>query len=191
MSHFLKIRVTRGFSLIEMMVVITIMAIMLSAAAPSFQVWIANSKIRTAADGLLNGLQVARSEAIRRNRSVQLRLTANSDGVLNGGWQVISAPSGAICPLEAPLAEDILQIRSAQEGTTGITATATPLGATRVTFSPVGLLNSSCNTPITTLTVDNPTIDTNDSSELRIVVSPTGGTRMCEPNRPSTDPRAC
>ena len=64
-----------GFTLIELMIGIAIVAILVVAALPSFGTWIQNTKIRGAAEAALNGLQLARAEAARRNASVALVFT--------------------------------------------------------------------------------------------------------------------
>lgn len=69
------IRSQRGFSLIELMVTLVLLAILLAAAIPSFGNWIANSRVRSVAEELQNGLRSAQTEAVRRNRQVVFGLT--------------------------------------------------------------------------------------------------------------------
>src|SRR5688500_2182043 len=64
-----------GFSLIELMVTVTILAILLVAAVPGIGAWISNSRVRSVAEGLQNGLRTAQAEALRRNRQVAFALT--------------------------------------------------------------------------------------------------------------------
>ena len=174
----------RGMTIVEIVITITILSILLAAGIPGFQEWLANSRVRTASDSLLNGLQVARAEAIRRNRLVSFRL----DGVA-GGWQVVSAPAGAVCPLAVPAADDVLQARIAQEGGGGVVVTVAPVANLGVTFTPMGLVTDACNQPFATLNMASAQLA--NSRQLRLTVGATGGMRMCEPSRPSTDPRAC
>lgn len=63
---------SRGFSLIELMVAITILAILLAVAVPSFQDMIQKNRVRTAAADLSDSLNLARSEAIKRGSSTRL-----------------------------------------------------------------------------------------------------------------------
>lgn len=60
----------RGFSLIELMVVIAILGLLLAIGIPSFATWLRNVQIRNAAESLQSGLQFARTEALRRNERV-------------------------------------------------------------------------------------------------------------------------
>jgi prepilin-type N-terminal cleavage/methylation domain-containing protein len=60
----------RGFTLVELLVVMTISAILIAAAVPSFVWFMATSRTSDSTNTLLAGLQLARSEAIRRNMVV-------------------------------------------------------------------------------------------------------------------------
>jgi type IV fimbrial biogenesis protein FimT len=59
-----------GFTLIELLIVISIIGITLAIAAPSFQSLIASNRLTASANSLLSALQLAKSEAIKRNRLV-------------------------------------------------------------------------------------------------------------------------
>jgi len=103
---------SRGFTLIEMLVVMTIGAILIAAAIPSF-VWLnARTRAANASNSLLASFEWARSEAIRRNTRVSicrvedpsLTLPVCSSAVVNGiaandwgtGWVVFAKTGGAI-----------------------------------------------------------------------------------------------
>lgn len=71
----MQLKSARGFSLIELMVTITVLGILLAAAIPAFGRWIANASVRSAGESLQNGLRLAQAEAMRRNRQAVLVLT--------------------------------------------------------------------------------------------------------------------
>lgn len=71
----------RGFSLIEMLVVIAIAGIALSIAVPNFQSSIISSRARGVAESIQGGLVLARSEAIRRNAPVRFQLVARNENL--------------------------------------------------------------------------------------------------------------
>jgi type IV fimbrial biogenesis protein FimT len=78
---------SRGFTLIELMVVIAIAAVMIAIAVPSFQNYAASQRVRSAAADLTMALNFARSEAVKRNGEVSVSKLATQ---WNEGWSVKS-----------------------------------------------------------------------------------------------------
>jgi len=72
---------SRGFTMIELLVVITISAILVATAIPSFQRFIARNRASNASNDLLAALQLARAEAIRRGAPVSVCRTLNPNAV--------------------------------------------------------------------------------------------------------------
>lgn len=70
----------RGFTLVELMVVIAVMAILAVLAAPSFNEFIAKQRVKSAAYDLAQTLQTARSNAILNRRSVDVRASYPTTG---------------------------------------------------------------------------------------------------------------
>jgi type IV fimbrial biogenesis protein FimT len=167
-----------GFSLIELMIVIVILAIMLFIALPNFAVWMQNTQIRTAGEAVLNGMQLARAEAIRRNVSVELRMDISS------GWtaRVADAFGG-----------EVIQTRLAEEGSGAALITITPAGANTVTFNSFGSVaaNADGTATLTEIKIDSPAIAAADSRELCILVRAGGNVRLCDPQVAATDTRTC
>jgi type IV fimbrial biogenesis protein FimT len=65
----------RGVTLVEMMIGLAIVALLLMAGVPAFTTFLQNSKLRTTAEALSGGLQLARAEAVKRNGQVEIVLT--------------------------------------------------------------------------------------------------------------------
>lgn len=74
----------RGFSIIELMIVVAIVAALAAIATPSFRSILATSRIKTAATDIHLSLMRARSEAIKRN----INVTVSAPGSWLGGWTV-------------------------------------------------------------------------------------------------------
>jgi type IV fimbrial biogenesis protein FimT len=188
----------RGFNLIEVMVTLTVLGVLIALGAPSFGEWLQSQQIRAATEAIVNGMQVARGEAIKRNLAVQLVLEPPTSG-----WTVCEA---TISPcnsslLASPLtAVNVIQSRSSQEGTSNANVRQTPDTAVAVTFSPLGSVPPKNFDGSDTLTridvVHNRAACLADSGSvrcLRVVVTGGGSIRMCDPTPGITapDPRAC
>ena len=79
----------KGFTLIELMIAISILAIILVVGVPSFQLIIQNNRVITNANGLVSALMIARSEAIKRGVDVQVRsISGNANWTT--GWSVVT-----------------------------------------------------------------------------------------------------
>lgn len=77
----------RGFSLIELMVVITVTAVMLGIGIPSFKSFTAGQRVKSAAVDFATAMLQARSEAIKRNATVTI---AYKTGGWAYGWTVVT-----------------------------------------------------------------------------------------------------
>jgi prepilin-type N-terminal cleavage/methylation domain-containing protein len=83
---------TRGFTLVELMFTILVVAILLGIGAPNLRDFIRNSRLTGQANDLLTGLNVARSEAVKRRTPVTLCVgdptACDADGNFADGWIV-------------------------------------------------------------------------------------------------------
>lgn len=181
---------TRGLTLIELAVTLLIASILVVIAIPTFSDWIRNARIRTTVESIQNGIQLARAEAIRRNRAVQFQLTSAP----GGNWVV-----GCANPVDNGTAgfEDAgdclaqIDARTAAGDNTERTAiVTTPADARTVTFNSLGLvINNVDGSSILTQ------VDADDAGgggrALRVVIQNGGGIRMCDPALPVGDVRRC
>ena len=74
-----------GFTLIELMVVIAVMAIMASLATPSFQQLLAAQRVRITGYNIVGDMLLARNEAVKRGENVTLTPVASD---WSQGWSV-------------------------------------------------------------------------------------------------------
>ncbi|ABX37822.1 N-terminal methylation site-containing protein [Delftia acidovorans SPH-1] len=88
----------KGFTTLELMVVVAILAILTALAAPSFTPLMERWRVRQVAEDLQATIYFARSEALKRGGNVTIAKAANGNGCANAtgntqwgcGWQVAS-----------------------------------------------------------------------------------------------------
>lgn len=77
-------RMPSGFTLIELIVTISVAAILLAIAIPNFRVFVQNSRISTQTNDLISDISFARSEAIKSG-AVSSLCTSTNGASCNGG----------------------------------------------------------------------------------------------------------
>lgn len=185
-----------GFSLIELMVGIIIVSLLFALAATNYSGWMQNQQIRTAAEAIVNGMQVARSEAVKNNGRARFVLC----GLPSSSWEVLVVSAAAAAPAaslacgagsNAAAGEIRVQERSAEEGSRLAEVVVTPNGATTVTFNSFGrvMANADGSASISQADISTPNAD----RPLRVTLSNAGSLRMCDPSPqlPAADPRHC
>lgn len=89
----------RGFTLIELIITMSIAAILLTIGIPTFRSVIQNARTAAMASDLTSALNLARAEAVKRGSPVQLCPSddrATCGGAWTDGWIVRSVVDGAV-----------------------------------------------------------------------------------------------
>lgn len=84
-------RLQSGFTLIELMVAISVLAILLALGLPSFQASLRSNRVATATNEMIASISLARSEAIRSTRGGGVCPSADGaacGGAWSDGWLV-------------------------------------------------------------------------------------------------------
>lgn len=178
-----KYKIQSGFTIIEISITLALLIILASFAVPSYQQMMQNSRVRTATDSILTGLQIARAEAVKRNTNVQF----NFRGSNVSDWTVCLTPSGGgACPT-TDNATTIESRKNSEGSSANVTVTTSDAGP--YVFNGYGVMVS----PTAALTIDIGNSALSGSRDLRILVGAGGATRSCDPALDSsgTDPRRC
>jgi type IV fimbrial biogenesis protein FimT len=105
----------QGFTLVELMVALALAGLLLAAGVHGLGAWLTEQQLRDRADALLNALQLARSEAIKRGARVDVCPAAGAcaGGALpwEDGWIVVTDAAREAQPA-------ILRERKAADGIT-------------------------------------------------------------------------
>jgi type IV fimbrial biogenesis protein FimT len=125
----------RGFTAIELMVTTAMLAVLLCIAVPSFRAAGLPSQLRASANSIVAATHIARSEAIKRNTTVQLCVSSDGRTCGTGNWQQgwIVVGGGTVLHSE-PAAPSGYRVTPAL-GSNVLTFDATGLGATPDTFT--------------------------------------------------------
>ncbi len=154
----------RGMTMIEILITVVVLAVLMAIAVPSFRNASLGSQLSAAANNLLASVQLARSEAIKRN--TEMTLCASADGEAcagSGGWE-----QGWIIIIDPLVPDTVLQYQQGLPDRYRVTQAG---GTVEVKFQPIGI-----GATATSFTVcrDDP-----DGSQERIVtISATGSARV-------------
>lgn len=178
-------RGARGFTLVEVVVAFVLLGILMVLGLPSFTAMIANSQVRLGADALQNGVRLAQTEAVRRNRQVVMTLTnaqpaLNAAAVANGkNWSIQTV---------AQFGETPEFVKGG--ALTDVASTVAVSGPASICFNSNGRLvaNTAPGVPGATCAASAATFNlsrANSDRPLRVIVALGGRVHMCDPNRPA------
>jgi len=196
----------RGFTIVELLVGITILAILLALGAPAMGTYLQNSKLGSAASNYFQGAQMARTEAIRRNVRTEFVLTDTPIATANLANVVAPAVNGRNWIVRAAAGGGLFTLLEAKSGAEG-DASSSATGHVQITGAavapavfdgriPFNGFGATANGAGYLIDIKNPSagVCVADGGTLRcrrITVSPGGQIVSCDPMAPPGDSRAC
>lgn len=176
-------RAARGMTVVELTIVLVLASLLAGLATPSIQGWIRGAQLRSLAEGVLGGLRLAQSEALRRDRQVLLVRTSDPACTVD----VPSSPTGRHWMVRTVAAfdgdaVDIVRCGALDTAATGITLT----GPVALCFNSAGRLaahpdpgagGAACVAQATRFDAGGRPGD----RALAVVVPLSGTARLCDP----------
>ena len=206
-----RARPARGFTLLEMIVTMSIFAILVAVGVPTLRKWISNVKVRAVADSLQNGLRLAQSESLRRSRQVVFSLTSSTTpqtppvaaATTGNSWAAFTIPS-MTDGSETNSSNAFIDSGALGAGTSSVTVTGQQAA---ICFNSVGRLVTNTTAGVTAVTggatcgqlPSNPAVWSYNVTlagadhPLRVQVSLAGQVHLCDPSRTlsNSNPDGC
>jgi type IV fimbrial biogenesis protein FimT len=198
-----------GFTLVELLVALTILSLLLVVGVPRMSDWLLINKATGATEFYAEGFQLARAEAVKHNSASRILLTANA---ANGqfDWQVdicfptVSVPcdaaSGAWSTTAANATGDpegAAGFKSVFRSAAGLPASSvlaqslSPLDATGIYYTPLGWVDTAFSTRLTRITLAPASGRAGAFPTSAVVVTLAGVASKCNPNAVAHDSRGC
>ena len=189
--------VKRGFTLIELMVVIAVVAVIAALAAPMFTSLIEMQRLRGTTAQLVTDLQFARNEAVSRNTLVRLSFRFNDTLTCYSIYTSVTLNDRCDCQLGAGNACSAanVEIRTVQMPTSRGVRVQIPSAEDRQAFAFDNITGGLFGIPTDEepLAIDSIRIDSflDTPRKLSIAVNRTGRPTVCSPEGSTMSETAC
>lgn len=183
MAQALPNRRPRGFTLIELMITVAVLAVLMALAAPSFKEFFEKARLRGAVDDTVALLNKARAEAVKRDRNVAVSLGGTSTAWCVGANAAPEPAANELAPAAAACdcTDDIPVCRIGDERT--IVAAGDQYRGVSFSATAGTLFFDRKLGTLTTLTAGTPITASSESGrfDLQFQVQPLGHVRVCIP----------
>lgn len=171
-------RRSRGFTLVELLIVIALVAVILAIAAPSFTSTVAKKRLEGVAAELATDIQYARSEAAQRNAAVGVVFESNCYTVY-----ALGTTNATTC---AALGTGGTALKNVQVGAGTSLAFVPAVAGAFIAFDPVRGMAIDAASGTTDLSGEVTLTNSAGDWQIRAIVTKVGRTKLCSPNNTVT-----
>ncbi|WP_308389908.1 GspH/FimT family pseudopilin [Acidithiobacillus sp. AMEEHan] len=168
-----------GFTLVELMILIAIMAIVAAVAIPQFNIWMVRARIQGASGHLQQDLAWAQGYAIRSGYPVQVNVSAGAPGAPGCSW--------TITPAAQNVQQTVPQMSASAFASRYPNTTCTVLTGGTFSVSPTGMVYGAGGT-VTSANITFGTVG-NDAASYGywlVQLSGAGNLRNCATSAPTS-----
>ena len=198
LTSAVAVRSQRGFSLIELLVVVVLIGVLIALGVPGIANWAGDARLRSVAESFTNGLRLAQATAVARSHVTVFSITnlepAYNAAPATGGtnWMVLLDPLSSTEAMDSSyLIQSSTEARqhdvtvSVSNSNTMVCFNSLGQQTANLTTTQTSLPASTCATPGGSSGVDTaPTTfeltRANSSRKYRVLVYPGGRVRMCD-----------
>jgi type IV fimbrial biogenesis protein FimT len=198
-----------GFTLLELMVTITIFGIMLAIGIPNASNWLLANRARSVSEFYAEGFGMARREAVSHNTVSRISLTPNSNtGQLDwqvdicyistatqcladqDGWSTTTAASSND-PLGAAGYRSVFRAADSLPPAEILQPTTLPAGSSQVYYTALGWVDTNFDERLTQLRLDPASKYAHEVPVVALSITLAGMATKCDPTLSGSDSRAC
>lgn len=198
-----------GFTLIEAVVAVAVLAVLVAAAVPKLSGWRQARKAEAAAAFYKEGFQLARAQAVSHHSASRLVLGDNATtGQMDwrvdicyptpatpcsdrsGSWSTAAA-AAAGDPDQARGFRSVTRSADSLAATNAVMLTLSPADADAVYFTPMGWIDGGVAPRIGRIDLAPALGRQGAFKPLAVVLTPAGTASVCDPGVAAHDPRGC
>jgi type IV fimbrial biogenesis protein FimT len=202
------LQLKRGYTLIEVMVGVAILGTLLAVGMPNLTNWVVANKARAASEFYLDGLSMARRQAVTHNARSRIVLTPNANGQFDwqvdlcfpvpgtpcttagGDWSTTAAASAGD-PEGNTGFKSVFRAASALPPASVLVPSVAPAGADAIYFTELGWVDTTIPNRLAMLRLDPSAALANQVRAAAVAVTLAGMASKCDPVALAPDSRAC
>lgn len=174
-------RNARGFSLVELMVTVAILAVLAAAALPAFNDYFVKSRLRGAADDIVSLVATARGEAVKRGRDVTVAMGGTAVSWCMGANE--AATPAPASPYQSSVACDCTSASACMvDGRRRVVNSTDYSGVTASAVTASVTIDGKLGSETTLATTSFNLNSAGNTYQVQVQITPLGQARVCVPS---------